>query len=475
MKTKIIFCLLLLQQILFSQEKINTFSYEINKPKSVVTLSDELNEKVIFIYDYKTNTDFLLFDENMNPKGKISETFTEKEKKDYLGYSVSDNKYYIYWERENIIEVKELDFETSSIKTSQLNFVLEKKEKFLSKFSNNGKFYILTSTKETKILNIYCLENNAIIKKAIDFKAFRFMNSIGSSINFHDLCWEHNGTVFTDGFRIMSNNSFPSLVTSTQKKKIYIQNDTLILAFDENPSFTQVLLINLNDYSTIHKVFDKPYLVWDNQFVTIDSNSYIINNHVFQIKKADGKIYISIKDFENNEIKNIAYQIDNFGKFFNSDFIQEEGSFTKKTILEKPNQFIRRASEQNPAINGFYEDNKYQIDLGGVSYPQQNNGALIGGMIGGLAGSLVGTLIAGNPSNLAINSYANRRVLHLKLILDKDFNHLAEKAPNSKLENLRSFIETEKDQDFNLIYSLKNKLYLTSYDKKLKQTVFYKF
>ncbi|MFC4816434.1 hypothetical protein [Flavobacterium sp. GCM10023249] len=475
MKLKIIAFLLFVQQISLSQEKINTFSYEINKPKNVVTLTDDINEKVVFIYNYKTQIDFLLFDDTMSPKGKISESFAEKENRFYLGYSFSDNLYYTYWAKDNTIEVKELDFATNTVKTSQIDLISENKGKVISYLSENGKCYILSSSKGSNLLTIFVLEKNAAIQKTVDLKDMKFLNSDGGFANFNDICWEGNGAFYKDGFRVMSNNTFPSLVSSTQKKKIFLKDDVLTLCFDYNSNFTQTLSINLKDFSASQKVFNKQFVTTDNQLATIDSNSYIINNHVFQIKTIEGKIYLSIKDAENNEVKNILYQIDNFGTTYNSDLTEEIGSITKKTILEKPNQFVRRVNRQNPSISGYFENDKYHITLGGVSYPQQNSGAFIGGAFGGLIGGIVGALVAGNTSNLEINSYANKIVVHTKIIFDSNFNHVAEKAQDSKLENLRKYIETQKDQEFQLVYSLKNKLYLTSYNKELKQTTFYQF
>lgn len=313
------------------------------------------------------------------------------------------------------------------------------------------------------------------MKNAVDVSQLKFVNFDKSVIDFYDICSEENMLFFTNGFNFEQKNNFSSLVHSAQKKKIFIEENQIVLSFDNNPNFTQTLIIKLDDFSKIQKIYKKQYVNLKDQTSFVDSNSFITGNYLFQIKSLYETLYLNIKDQNGNDVKSIVYKEDNFGTHYNSDLIQEDGSFIKRDTLKKPKQFIHRVNEQKTSINVKFIDDKYYVYFGGVSYPKQNNGALIGGAIGGAIGGLLGAIIAGSPDNLAINGYANRKVVHTKVILDKNFNHLPEKAENTKLENLRAFLETEKETKFQSVFSLKENLFLTSYDDKKKEITFFKF
>lgn len=474
MKFYQIFLTLLISGVTFSQEKINTLNYDNSKVKASLFIADNENKKVVIVNQFKTLTDYLFLDENMNLISKISDENLE-EKKEYIGNSFKNGKYYTYWYKDDIITVKELDFSQNSFKKYEIGFTPEKKDKEIAAISQREKLYLIYVNKETNFLNIYSLEENQLKKNAIDVSQMKFVDSNKSVIDFYDICSEENGLFFTNGFNLEPKNNYSSLVHSGQKKKVFIEDNHIVLAFDNNNSFTQTLFVNLNDFSKVQKIFKKQHVNLSNPTAYIDSNSYLTNNYLFQIKSTYDDLYLSVRDSNGNEIKNIAYKTDNFGTTYNSALIEEEGSFIKRDTLKKPNQFIHRVYGKKTSINVKLIDDKYYIYFGGVSYPKQNSGILIGGAIGGAIGGIVGALIAGSPDNLAINGYANRNVVHTKLILDKNFNHITDKAENSKLESLRSFIETEKKTKFYSVFSLTDNLFLTSYDDNKKEIAFYKF
>ena len=43
-------------------------------------------------------------------------------------------------------------------------------------------------------------------------------------------------------------------------------------------------------------------------FNFIDSNSYIVGNYIFQVKTLIKEMFLTVKDFNNNEIKSISYK-----------------------------------------------------------------------------------------------------------------------------------------------------------------------
>lgn len=133
MRTSLFFFLILISNLVLSQTKINTLSYDYSKVKASLSITDNENKKVVVINQFKTSTDFLLFDENMHQIGKISEEVLD-EKKEYLGSNFKEQKYYTYWYKDDNITIKELDFNQNSFKNYQVNFSPEKKKRKLLQY-----------------------------------------------------------------------------------------------------------------------------------------------------------------------------------------------------------------------------------------------------------------------------------------------------------------------------------------------------
>ena len=476
MKKYLIACLLVLSQINYSQEKVGSINYEIENSKGIYSIVDEQEKKVLLIFNDKTKIDYIALDETFQQTAKISIIDESKGKNEYLGYSKNNQTYYTYWRnsKEETIEVKEVHLDKNTVTTSKIPFALEKEVIFNSATINNI-FYVLSIIKNTDILNIYTFKDGQMNKKSIDNSNLKFVNSENKSINFWKLYSENNGTIYSDGFRNITTKTNGSLVLSTQKKKSYIDGDSIILSFDNNYTFNQNLIINLKDYTVTQKVVQQETMILRDEFSHTNSNSFILNHKVFLVKTSDEQIFLTVKNLDNNLLKEIIYTSDKTSDFINSDIVQEHGSINKKRVLEKPKQFTRKVHELNPAITGVYEDNKYIISVGGVSYPEQNNAIMIGGMLGGITGALIGALISYNNYSQGINSYANRKVVYLKCVLDENFNHVNEKTEDSNFDKLRGFIENDKINSYQTIFELNKNLIYSGYDKKTKTYNLYKF
>ncbi|WP_395055876.1 hypothetical protein [Flavobacterium sp.] len=476
MKKYLIACLFFISQINYSQEKVGSVNYEIENSKGIYSIVDEQDKKIMLIFNDKTKLDFISLDETFQQTGKISMIDESKGKNDYLGYSKNNQIYYTYWRdsKEENIEVKEVNLDKNTTTTSKIPFVLEKEIIFNSATINNI-FYVLSIIKNTDILNIYTFKDGQMNKKSIDNSNLKFVNSENKSINFWKLYSENNGTIYNDGFRNITNKTNNSLVLSTQKKKSYIDGHSIILSFDNNYTFNQNLIINLKDYTVTQKVLQHENVILKDEFSHTDSNSFILNNKVFLVKTSDEQVFLTIKDLDNNDLKKIIYSSNKTSDFINSDVVQEHGSINKKRVLEKPNQFTRKVHELNPSITGVYENNKYIISLGGVSYPEQNNAMMIGGMLGGFTGALIGALVSYKNYSQGINSYANKKIVYLKCVLDENFNHVNEKTGDSNFDKLRAFIESDKINSYQTIFELNKSLIYTGYDKKTKTYNLYKF
>lgn len=465
----------------FSQEKIASLNYEMEDSKGVSTIVDDEDKKIILLFNDKLKIDFIGLNDSFEETGRISADKAPKEKCTYLGYSKSDQNYYTYWDnsKEEEIFVKKLDFKNKVVTNSKIPFVLKDEIIFTSMTVNNV-FHALTILKNTNTINIYIFKEGQLEKKSIDCSNLKFINNENRPINFWKLYSERATVFYNDGFRNINTETNNSLVLSTQKKKVYLENESLVLSFDNNYTFNQNLIINLKDYTVTQKVVQQESVILEGDFNHTQSNSFLLNNKVFLIKTSGEQIFVTIKDLENNLLKKITYSTTDLGDYINSDVVQENESTKNKRILEKPNQFVRKVHDSNPAITGIYENDKYYMTFGCVSDPQQSTGSIIAGglaigLIGGVVGGLAYSLITHNNHAEGVNSYSNKKIIYLRCVLDENLNHVNEKVGDSNFDKLRAFIENDKTHDSQSVFETGKKLIYTGYDKKNKTYNLYQF
>lgn len=467
--------------IVFSQEKIASLNYELEDSKGVSTIVDDEDKKIILQLNDRLKIDFIALNDSFQETGRVSTNKAPKEKSTYLGYSKNDQNYYTYWDnaKEEEIFVKKLDFKNKIVTNSKIPFVLKDEILFTSMTVNNV-FHALTILKNTNTINVYIFNEGQLEKKSIDCSNLKFINYENRPVNFWKLYSERKTPFYNDGFRNINTETNSSLVLSTQKKKVYLDNESLILSFDNNYTFNQNLIINLKDYTVTQKVVQQESVLLKDDFSHTESNSFILNDKVFLIKTSDEQIFVTIKDLENNIFKKIIYSTTDLGSFINSDVIQENESTKNKRILEKPNQFVRKVHASNPAITGIYENNKYYMTIGCVSEPQQSTGSIIAagiisGVVGGVVGGLAYSLITHNNQAEGVNSYSNKKIIYLRCVLDDNLNHVDEKIGDTNFDKLRAFIEEDKTHEYPSVFAVGKKLIYIGYDTKKKTYDFYQF
>ena len=169
---------------------------------------------------------------------------------------------------------------------------------------------------------------------------------------------------------------------------------------DNNKGFTQIISIDLEQYTASVTSFNQPY-VKQNDFLTVDSNSFIVDNHIIQMKSNPNHMVVEIKDFDGNLKKQFEITDEKDFEFKNSDIIQENGSSKNTRILGTTNQLLRKINKSYPSLSCYSSDNKLYFTIGGVSLEEKNNSLIMyGAMIGGATGGVIGALIASSFSSM---------------------------------------------------------------------------
>ena len=460
----------------FSQEKISSFFPKDQGRKDVFTIVNESDKKTTLFFIDKKSLKASQFDENLKLKDTLSITFSKKDVDDIIGYSRSENQYFIYWNGSNSNEIVAQCFDFQIKKATSLPTPFDiGKEKIIDKVTVNNVFYIITVLKDSSVLNFYSFIDGKQEKKVVDCSEMKFLSNSNKMVSFWELYKEKSILVYHDVIKNISDETPASLVLSTNKKKAYINGNKLRFTFDVNEKFTQMLTIDLSNFKASQKAYSKPIIkVGDYDYDIIGSNSFLVNNVLIQIKSSPKVLHLSVKDLEGNEIKNISLTEGMPVDFKNSEIIQENGSIKDSRILDKSNQLIRKTNNLNPSISGYYNDNKYHLVIGGVSNPQQNS-VILGGIIGGFTGALIASAISSNYSVDNLNSYSNKKVVYIYSTFDKDFNHIEGDSQKSAFDKLRLFVEENTNFTNQTIFKFDSKLFFGGFDKNTKEYSFYKF
>lgn len=458
-----------------SQEIITSTPVALKKNKAVFQVVNNLKkETTLFVTDKETvkairlNKDMHIIDSLSAPRSEPS-TYNAM-----IGYNEKNSNVNLFWTSSNHknVFIQQFNFDKQKEENKSYSLPL-KNEKFIQSFSQNDKFYIMTIIKNSDILKFYVFNNNGILEeKLIDFATIKFNTADNRKTTLYNT---FNDNYFDTDYACSLQKITPenptSLVESSKKRKFYSEGNNIILTFDHNIDYTQLVTLNLESFTAKDKLIKKPFIEGDRVFIT--SNSFLIDNKLYQLKSSSSQLMFTIKDLNDNLIKSYEANDKNpIIDFKNSNIIQENGDLSKQRILKTSNQFIRKTNNLNSGISCYNLNGNYLVTLGSVSKEQQQVGAatIVGGMFGA-AGVLAGALIDGaisNPTMQNFDSYANRKVVYISGLFDKDGKHLEGEISPNAFDKLRIFLDKKTDLSSQTLYKMDQSYYFGSYDNTKK-------
>jgi hypothetical protein len=462
-----------------SQLHVNNINIRLNSNKDVFQIIDHENQKVnLFLSDkYKVNS--FILDNQMKPLDTLSGNRPEKKYKDILGYSGNLYNPVIYWSDKQKNKILSQTFNFIERKCYLKEFDIKIKEKgevFLEQFTENNKFYILVLS-EKNHLKLYCLYNESIIEKEFDLSKTNNGNelinisSIFDKSSF-DLSFEEPKTIT----KIISD--FPvSLSESAKRRKLYIRNNQLILTFDVSNGFTNLIIINLDNFLFTLEKIQKPTI--DNvKEENIKSNSFILDDNIFQIIVCSKQLILSVKNLDGNNIKEFKINDTDDFKINNTPFIRQSNGFERE--LETTEQFLRKIVRSNFGISLLKQNEKIIAKIGCISadasggYMAPMNMSVGGGTFNTPAGS-----VSFQPINHQFNnfySYGSKRSIYTDCLFDKNFNHINEKISDLTYDKISKFKEGfEANISCETVFKIFNTYIFGYYDESFGAYRLYKF
>ena len=478
MLKKIIISLVMLHSIAsFSQDLVLETPIDLKKNRDVFqTVNNDSKLVNLFISD-KIKVKAIQFNEKMNIVDSISaDRPNPKTYANMIGYNSNKGNTRLFWSSNDLEEIftQLYDFSNRRVETKKHSLVF-KDEKVLQKFTENEKFYILTIVKKTNIFKFHIFDNEGNYEeKTIDLSNFRFFGEEYAKKTLYGM-FEVNLLPFEIPFTLQKIDAEnpTSLTDAAKKRKCYVTNKQLIITFDLNFDYTQVLVIDLVNFTTTEKIVNKHAIAKD-EFARLNSNSFYFQNKLYQMKSSQDLFYLTVKDLDDNLIKEYFADETKSLDFKNSEISQEGGDFGGgKRVLENTSQFIRKVNNLNSGLSCYKSGDNTLITFGAVSAVQQS-GVQAGLSQFGFIGALI-SAVAFNPTMESFNSYSNRKVVKAEGLFDKNANHLKGDLQPLAFDKIRTFVDNKNDVSSQTLFKMNSIYYLGYYDNKTANYTIRKF
>jgi len=455
--------LLLTFKVCISQEKLLNFNIiDLKKNSSEIKdvipiVNKENNNTAIFLADAKNVYGYLL-DANFKVVTKLASEDKRRKYKVLLGYSITNSNDY------NVIltDKKEEDFLFISFSfhnqiTNTKEFKLHtKEEKLIQTVSVNNKFYLISINDKNEAF-IYTFDKNGEqTKHNLNISNAYALNNLGKKIKKID-------------------SDIPnSIELAAEKTKMYVIDNSIVFSFDRNNAITQVLTINLNDFTSFKKKFKKP-LQKINQ-TRKKTNSFITNDKIFLFATTKEQLVLHILDLNTGEIiKEYKIVKDKPITIKNSPIIQEGGTYANYRELEKTKKFLRKIYGGEVGISAReIEDQNYHLTIGG--YKEQAKGGPPMVMPGlGSIGAFGNVSFFFNPVMLAYNSSANTKSTRIESLFDRNFNHIKGEIKKNAFDKMQETSTENSSDSGQTVFKYHDYFIMGSYYPWKKEYVLQKF
>lgn len=464
-----IFASLLLSSSSFSQTLVGSISLDLKKGTNVFQIVNEKTKQTtLFLSDNK-----IVKAIQLNDKMQVLDSMTaQRPNSKYskmIGACGDKLNPMLFWSSSNDKEILTQKFKISEHITSEQKYDLTfKGEKVIQEFSLNDNFYIISVIKNTNTLKFYVFNEKEKIEKIIDLNSYNFLDSDIKKTTFYNVLLENfYGRQESYSIEKITSESPISLALSYKKRKVYLENNKLTFTFDNNSLYTQLIIVDLESFIATEKMIKKPDLIVDVSLGVnlLESNSFLFEDKLFQIKSSPDLIKFSIKDLDNKILNENTIYREKPISFGNSEIFLENGSSKNKKNIEN-SKFIRKVNNQSPAISCYKQDDNILVTIGSVSpVQQQMSSGMMAGAMFGVAGVLLASALS-SPTMENFNAYANREVTYVNCLFDQTGKHVVGSVRPLAFEKIRIFLENNPTVSSQTIFKLDNDYYLGSFLKK---------
>lgn len=461
MKTSItlIFCFV---SLLFqAQIKLTSFPIELKKSSQNHQMmnfgNDQTHEIYTFLADKESVTGI-----RFNRAVFFSDSLTAPKPFNYqncIGQSFSvNNNPVLHWITEDNKKILSIEYDFSK-KTNDFNSnqTLLSDELIVAAFSNNSRFYIMTLNGNDE-LKIFTLDTEISNFNIIDLKNISVTNAKNKEINLSELIGKYS--LFK-----MERDFYNPLIATAEKVKYYIENNKFIIICDLQVSKSECIEIDLKTFTVTQKEFVHSNL----KEAATQSNSYYLNQNLYQVKSNKNELLLHIVDYYSKETIKDFLLTEKDNPFKYSEFLIQTEHY-KPQKINSTKRFLKKIDNSSIAFTLFPVDNYFLASLGSNKTTASTQGIALAIGVG------LGALLT-EGEFYDVNSFYNARTQSAYLDFECTQNYEVSNPKNTILATdfISGFLSEHNNISLYQTFKYREYYVLSCYDKKAKELVLYKF
>jgi hypothetical protein len=460
---KLLFILLFFPySIIIGQTVLATFPLELKKSKEYKQIVNAVNtntqEVFVFVTDKETVT-ILKYNRALFLTDQYTLARPDLSYKTITGYSFStEGEPTLYWASLDLKNIMTIKYNMELEKTYVSNYYQSfSNETVATTLQDNDAFYILTQKNMAQKLILYAFKDGRKEEKILDFKPFKFQSRKTETLTLNQIL-----AVYP--ISRVETNQFNPLFKGTEKTKMYLLKNRLLLTFDHNLKETQTFEIDLSTFEITEKKFPQP----TPQKQTGLSNSYYHENKMYQLISNEDELAFEIKNYQTTEtIKYFPVKKADTISFKNSTlWVQMNGQ--KPREIKNTAKFLQRLLFLDVGLTVYKTPKAILITIGGSNDGINNYMTLNRG---------IESTFTGNFSDIAydmLNSYGPNSV-YFESVFDKKLEHSKQVLDPLAVDFISGFCNDHPEISLSSVIRYKNYYILGYYDTYTKQYTMRKF
>lgn len=453
MKKIIAFLMLLQSSFLFSQTVLASFPLELKKSKEykqIVNAENTATHDLFVFASDKENITILQYNSALFLSNQYTLPRPDVSYKYIMGYSFnSDGNPTLYWSNQTLNKILAVQYDLNTkTTTSIINYDLQFfNQTLITQFQENNTFYILAKKEFEEKLILYVFKNGTKEEKTLDFTSFKFQNSKSNAIKFSQI-------LEALPIEKIETSQFNPLFKGTQRTKLYVLKNRLLLTFDHNDNETQAFDIDLTTLEIREKNFPKTST---KNYVSL-SNSYYHENKMYQLKVNAEELLFEIRDYKTTDtIKSFLVLKTDSIPFKSSPLrLQFEG--------QRPKEFKNTAKFLNQLV---------YLEVGLTVYKTPTSILITLGGTGTL--QFTDVINSGNQFNGELMFRDIPTTVYFESVFDKKLDHTKKTQEPLAFDFISGFEQEHPEVTLANIIRYKNYYILGYYDTYAKQYTMRKF
>jgi hypothetical protein len=449
MKKLVLFILLYPFSALLSQTVLNSHALDLKKNSyfhQILNVENTNTHQVFVFASDKENTTILKYNSSLFFSDSIKIKNPNKRFRNLSGYRFKENENpVLFWSTPNLKEILGVEYNLKNKEISSTYYTIPfKNEIILNTFCENNSFFILSLLEKEEKLKIYLFKDGETEERIINFSEIAFANEENQALTLNEV-------LIDNPIEIIEYNSWNPLFKSSQKSKMYVLENKLIITLDYNSKQTQTFTIDLTTFETKEHSYSHFSLKKQNSA----ANSFLQDDKLYQIKNNKDELIFSIKDFNSDElIKKYSISEQDSTSFKNSPFYFQKANQEARK-LNDTKKFLERLLYSNSGLSVYKTRNNLFITIGGNSLD-----------------ALQYATTFGFYDYSAFESPVN---VFFETVLDSTFNPVNKAQGPIAVDFISQFVSEHKEVKLESSFRFKGYTIFGYYDAKAKMYILRKF